>query len=227
MARCLPLLLLLLVSHAAASSSSSLKNVLYLLVDDLRTEMTPYGHDKMVTPNLQKLADSALLFTNAHVQSQMCVPTRNSFMTGRRPETTKVFNDGIGVSSFRVTGPDWTTLPGYFKKNGYWVTGVGKTFHPGSPPNYDFPQSWSEDQEYFYPPDQKCPTGAKTPDNGHVWCMVNSTDHADFEDTLILDEALRRLKIGAAKATNATAPQPFFLNVGFHKPHTPYRAPSM
>ena len=110
------------------------KSVLYLLVDDLRTQMTPYGHTFMQTPHLQALADQSLVFDQAHVQSQMCVPTRNSFMTGRRPEETTVFNDGIGsptnasVTGFRATpgGTAWTTLPGYFKKHGYFTYGVGK-----------------------------------------------------------------------------------------------------
>ena len=65
----------------------------------------------------------------AHCNSQMCVPTRNSFMTGRRPDTTRVFNDGIGNDNFRVTGPDWTTLPQAFKEAGYFVTGA-----PGARP---------------------------------------------------------------------------------------------
>ena len=73
------------------------KNVLYLLVDDLRTEMTPYGHSFMQTPHLQALADSALVFEQAHVQSQMCVPTRNSFMTGRRPEVGCWVSMGVTV----------------------------------------------------------------------------------------------------------------------------------
>lgn len=69
-------------------------SVLYILVDDLRTQMTPYGHTFMHTPNLQKFADESVLFTQAHYNSQMCVPTRNSFMSGRRPDATRVFNDG-------------------------------------------------------------------------------------------------------------------------------------
>eukprot|EP00756_Hemistasia_phaeocysticola_P048487 Hpha_TRINITY_DN22911_c0_g1::TRINITY_DN22911_c0_g1_i1::g.154133::m.154133/K01136/IDS; iduronate 2-sulfatase len=200
------------------------KNVLYLLVDDMRTQMTPYGHSFMQTPNLQELADSAFVFDQAHVQSQMCVPTRNSFMTGRRPEETTVFNDGIGVATvaqgtlrgFRAApgGDRWTTLPGYFKKHGYFVTGVGKSFHPNQPRNFDQPKSWSEELPYYYPTPSPCPS------KEDVWCPV--PDNSTFEDTLILEEAKRRLDY----ATNASAvKRPFFIAVGFHKPHTPYRMP--
>jgi iduronate 2-sulfatase len=91
----------------------------------MRTQMSPFGHQFMKTPNFERLASQSLVFEQTHVQSQMCVPTRNSFLTGRRPMTTKVFNDGIGNPDFRTAGPAWTTLPGYFKQHGYFTTGVG------------------------------------------------------------------------------------------------------
>lgn len=192
------------------------RNVLYILVDDLRTQFNEtYGHAEMATPNIDAFAKESLVFEQAHVNSQMCVPTRNSFMTGRRPEATRVFNDGIGVANFRVTGPNWTSHPGYFKENGYFTTGVGKTFHPNSPPNFDECCSWSdvETLPYYYPRPMSCPT------KSDVWCRIDDAN-ATFEDSLILDEAIRRLEIAAKDRL-----RPFFVNVGFHKPHTPYRAP--
>ena len=116
------------------------KNILYILVDDLRTQMSPYGHTFMQTPRLQQLAGESLVFDQAHVQSQMCVPTRNSFMTGRRPEMTTVFNDGIGVApnspgtptltGFRAApgGSTWTTLPGYFNDTGTSLRAWARAF---------------------------------------------------------------------------------------------------
>eukprot|EP01050_Picozoa_sp_SAG11_P035459 SAG11_NODE_13016_length_674_cov_0.523478_1_plen_114_part_00 len=102
--------------------------LLHLAGIDLRTQMTPYGtagqHGYMHTPHFAAFADTAVTFEQAHCNSQMCVPTRNSFMSGRRPDTTRVFNDGIGVANFRVTGPNWTTLPQAFKDAGYLTTGV-------------------------------------------------------------------------------------------------------
>ena len=201
---------------APAPVPRNARNVLYILVDDLRTQFNEtYGHAEMVTPNIDAFAKESLVFEQAHVNSQMCVPTRNSFMTGRRPEATRVFNDGIGEHDFRVTGPAWTTHPGYFKENGYFTTGVGKTFHPGSPPNFDQCCSWSdvETLPYYYPAAVSCPT------KSDVWCRIDDAN-ATFEDTLILNEAVRRLEIAAKDPV-----RPFFLNVGFHKPHTPYRAP--
>ena len=99
-----------------------------------------------------------------------CVPTRNSFLSGRRPDVTRVFNDGIGNKSFRDVGAHWTALPQHFKESGWFTTGVGKTYHPNLPPNFDQPWSWSNttgDFPYFYPRPINCP-----PDGPSVWCAI-------------------------------------------------------
>ena len=170
--------------------------------------MTSFGHDYMLTPSFERFAKESLVFEQAHVQSQMCVPTRNSFMTGRRPEQTLVFNDGVGNKHFRVVGENWTTLPQHFVNHGYFTTGVGKTFHPNAPPNFDQPFSWSDlDQyPYFYPKVMACPN------TSDVWCSI-SEPNATFEDKEIYTEAVRRLTY----AKSVEAQRPFFVNVGFHK----------
>ena len=199
---------------APAPAPLHARNVLYILVDDLRTQFNEtYGHEFMVTPNIDAFAKQSLVFEQAHVNSQMCVPTRNSFMTGRRPETTRVFNSMIGVDNFRVTGKNWTTHPGYFMKHGYFTTGVGKTFHPNKPPNFDQCCSWSDVDTlpYFYPTPESCPN------KNDVWCRVDNAT-AVYEDDLILNEAIRRLTLAAKDE------RPFFLNVGFHKPHSEFHS---
>ena len=110
------------------------KNVLFLPVDDLRPELfEAYNQQYMHTPNLDKLARESFVFQRAYCQHAVCIPSRNSFMTGRRPDTTQVWS-GIGNHDFRQTGPNWITLPQHFKENGFTTLGGGKTFHPGSPP---------------------------------------------------------------------------------------------
>lgn len=190
------------------------KNVLYIIIDDLRTNLGTYGHPFMLTPRLDKFAKESLVFEQAHVNSQMCVPTRNSFLSGRRPQTTRVFNAGIGNADFRVIGLNWTTLPGYFKQHEYFTTAVGKVFHPNKPPQGDGGRSWSDLDKYpyFYPKPGTC-------ENNNVWC--EGSDDDVYEDNLIYKEAIHRLHA----AVNDSS-RPFFLAVGFHKPHTPYRAPS-
>ena len=100
-------------------------NVLHLIADDLRTSIGAYGHtDAAKTPHLDRLAAQGVVFENAYSQIAVCTPSRNSFMTGRNPDTTGVYNDAIGYPDFRASprGHHWTTLPGHFAKHGYFVT---------------------------------------------------------------------------------------------------------
>ena len=115
-------------------------NILLITVDDLRPQLGAYGMSETLTPNVDALASSGLLFQRAYCQMAVCSPSRNSFMSGRRPDTTKVWNF---VGSFRDVGPTWVTMPQYFKMHGFLTYGFGKLYHPGSPPNDDFPTSWS------------------------------------------------------------------------------------
>lgn len=104
-------------------------NVLHLIADDLRTSIGAYGHtDAAKTPHLDRLAAQGVVFENAYSQIAVCTPSRNSFMTGRNPDTTGVYNDAIGYPDFRASprGHHWTTLPGHFAKHGYFVTGLGR-----------------------------------------------------------------------------------------------------
>lgn len=103
-------------------------NVLYIVVDDLRIDLPVYGQHHVSAPNLAKLAQESLVFDNAFCNQPVCSPSRNSFLTGRRPSTTKIWNFH---SSFRAVGPRWTTLPGHFLSNSYLVLGTGKLFHGG------------------------------------------------------------------------------------------------
>ena len=125
----------------AALAAASPKNVLVITIDDLRPWFPPFSSRYGVAaPNLEALARDSLRFTRAFVQQAVCSPSRNSFMSGRRPDTTRVWNF---ATSFREAGADaaggegpganWTTLPGHFKRAGYTVVGAGKLYHPGHP----------------------------------------------------------------------------------------------
>ena len=100
----------------------------------------------MHTPNFDLLASESLLFQRAYCQEAFCSASRNSFMSGRRTGTTLVW--GFLVS-FRESplgggGETWQSMPEYFKDHGYLTVGAGKTYHTGSPPNFDAPRSWTE-----------------------------------------------------------------------------------
>ena len=116
-------------------------NVLYIVVDDLRIDLPMYGQQHVHAPNLAKLAAEALVFDHAYCNQPVCSPSRNSFLSGRRPQTTQIWNF---LSSFRAIGPSWTTLPSHFLSNGYLTLGTGKLYHGGHPANGDGNLSWSD-----------------------------------------------------------------------------------
>ena len=118
-------------------------NILHIIVDDLRAELGAYGLPDRHTPNIDALAASpgATTFLRAYAQQAVCGPSRNSFLSGRRPPTTQTYTF---ANSFRDVGPDWTSMLGFFKSKGYSVAGVGKIYHPHSPPLDDGAKSWSE-----------------------------------------------------------------------------------
>ena len=119
------------------------------VVDDLRPQLNhAYLMEQMKTPNLDALSRTGTVFTHCYCQQSVCSPSRNSFMTGRRPDRTKVWNF---IDNFRHTtsGQKWHTIPSYFRDIGNYtsVYGAGKLFHPkncGEPAN-DYPTSWTVD----------------------------------------------------------------------------------
>ena len=117
-----------------------MRNVLFIIVDDLRPNLVTYGHPFMHTPNMDGLASSATIFTHAYVQYSLCMPSRNSLLLGRRPHRTRIFS-GM-YENFRdpfpeqsAGGRDWVTLPQFFRKHGYLTLGAGKVF--GMAPHFD------------------------------------------------------------------------------------------
>ncbi|HYO82116.1 MAG TPA: sulfatase-like hydrolase/transferase, partial [Bryobacteraceae bacterium] len=111
-----------------AQSSRARPNVLFIAVDDMRPDLGCYGNTLVRTPNIDKLASRGTTFLRAYCQQAVCSPSRTSLLTGRRPDSTKVYEL---QTHFRRTIPDAVTLPEYFKKHGYVTTGLSKLYHPG------------------------------------------------------------------------------------------------
>lgn len=225
------LVLFLFVAVTSVAISDALRNVLFMPVDDLRPEMLEaYDQKHIHTPNLDKLAKESLVFQRAYCQHALCVPSRNSFMTGKRPDTTQVWAE-LGNKSFRVTGPNWISLPEHFKNSGYTTLGGGKTYHPNSPPDWDEPKSWSQDQPYFPFVSAKCPKPNGTvADNDNIdgyvsvlatWCPLDEKKYPDsyHYDWQLANHTMSTLQYVKSKG------DPWFIAAGFRRPHSPWMMP--
>ncbi|HAU36573.1 MAG TPA: iduronate sulfatase [Phycisphaerales bacterium] len=215
------------------------KNVLFFPVDDLRPELGCYGHPIARSPNIDRLARAGLLFERAYCQQAVCGPTRASLLTGLRPDTTRVYDLKTHI---RTTLPDVVTLPQHFKNHGYHSEAIGKVFHSGleDEASYSVPHrappgpSYCSRENLDFIARKKAEGQARGLQGdklqryarGPAWEAADVPDNA-YRDGKLADmaiEALRRLA-PAATAKNPADRKPFFLSVGFAKPHLPFCAP--
>uniref|UniRef100_A0A8C6K3B0 Iduronate 2-sulfatase n=1 Tax=Nothobranchius furzeri TaxID=105023 RepID=A0A8C6K3B0_NOTFU len=214
-------LLLCLLSTLTAAAGR--KNVLFIVADDLRTSLGCYGDPLVKSPNIDQLASKSQVFLNAYAQQAVCAPSRTSMLTSRRPDTTRLYDF---KSYWRVHSGNYTTLPQHFKSHGYTTMSVGKVFHPGIASNHsdDYPYSWSIPAYHpasFRFENQKMCKGKDGDLHANLLCAVNVSEQpgGTLPDLESADEAVRLLKSRAVDGA------PFFLAVGFHKPHIPFRIP--
>nr|XP_005991886.1 PREDICTED: iduronate 2-sulfatase isoform X2 [Latimeria chalumnae] len=204
-------------------STKEKKNVLFIVADDLRTSLHCYGDQIVKSPNIDQLASKSAVFQNAFAQQAVCAPSRTSFLTSRRPDTTKLYDFG---SYWRVHAGNYSTLPQYFKENGYITMSVGKVFHPGISSNHtdDYPYSWSIPP--YHPSAEKYENaktcrGSDGKLHANLVCpvAVSQVPEGTLPDIQSTEEAIWLLKAAKEKGS------PFFLAVGYHKPHIPLRYP--
>ncbi len=210
-------------------------NVLLICVDDLKPALGCYGDRLAKSPNMDRFARSGLLFERAYCNQAVCAPSRNALLTGRRPTSLGIYDLG---TNFRLAASDAVTLPQFFMQHGYRAEGLGKIYHVGHG-NHDDPASWSvphwsskviayavaknratnqltrEEALFDNVPDAK----ARKLPRGAAYEAADVPDEA-YPDGTLATEAVRRLR----KAKD-TPNVPFFLAVGFVKPHLPFCAP--
>ncbi len=176
-------------------------NVLFIIVDDLRPLLGCYGHTKMHTPNIDKLAQRGTIFNRAYCQFPVCNPSRASILTGLRPET-------IGVrdlyTHYRTTVPHVVTLPQYFLTCGYHTRSIGKILHGSFVDNL----SWSV-------PEWK--PNRNTFQDDSSWNSLNVSDD-ELRDGRVAKQTMDVLE--------EVRDIQFFLSVGFYKPHLPFNVPT-
>jgi iduronate 2-sulfatase len=225
-------------SSREISQEQAMPNILFIPVDDLRPMLGCYGDDFIKTPNIDRLAGRGVTFTRAYCQQAVCNPSRASLLTGKRPDAIEVWDL---YTNFRDKKPDVVTLPQFFKQRGYTSVGLGKTFHNDIPDTL----SWSEKPHidgFPFDPDavyvneenitiqerkkqEMIQAGKSRIDQlGYWYVKANATEIAELDDDAYFDGAQTTLAI--KKMQNLAAEKnPFFLSVGYYRPHLPFNAP--
>lgn len=263
-ARILCAWIVLVLANLSYGDTPRPRNVLLIMADDMRPWTGAYGAQGLKTPQLDRLAETSLLFTRAYCQDAVCGPSRASLLTGLRPDTTHIFDND---THFRTHNPGVVTLPQYFRLHGYRTQAIGKIFHPSFAQAYvgarmDDPPSWSEPT--WYPSPQYYHTEAgmalaesiflRHPDCGMYQGATCIHNRLQAETPLTPEQRIRfgngewkrhfvqgalceapevpdgelcdgQIADRAVQALQAAKEGPFFLAVGFLRPHTPYVAP--
>jgi len=199
-------------------------NVLFIAIDDLRPEIACYGAEHIISPNIDELAIDGVMFNNAYTQQAVCAPSRNTLMTGLRP-------DGLGITDlatfFRTKAPDVVTFSQHFIQNGYQSEGMGKIYHTGHGNSNDT-LSWSNDhwkankivkvREPKQAGDTMYLETCYPKVDGKRIAWYNSPMPEEMhDDALTTTHAIERME--------ALKDSSFFLAVGLQKPHLPFVAP--
>lgn len=211
-------------SEASTKPNAERKpNVLLIMADDLAPKLGNYGAP-VHTPNIDRLAKQGLSFDRAYAQFPWCAPSRASMLTGTRPGTTRVADL---TTSFRAALPDIQTLPQYFRSHGYFSGRVGKIFHQGVPggigqPGPDDPHSWDATVD---------PRGRdRDAENGRLIELTPGIPYGSSMAYLADDGADEeqtdgKVATAAIEMLKAHKDKPFFIGVGFYRPHVPEVAP--
>ena len=216
------LLFLFVLCFAVPAFAADKPNVLFIAVDDLRPELACYGKQHIHSPNIDKLAESSTLFERTYCMVPTCGASRASLMTGIRPARKRFVNFLTWADR---DAPGITTMNTQFKQNGYYTVSMGKIFHHPQ----DSAQGWSEPAWrpkgiawYQRPENQKLheerQKQGKRNAKGPAWESADVPDNA-YADGVLAEQAISKLQQLKKQE------QPFFLAVGFFKPHLPFIAP--
>lgn len=226
----LRLFVLSVVYHCVYADSIERPNILILSVDDLRPELGCYGENHMVTPRIDSLASESTLFEQAYVQQAVCLPSRISLFTGMRPDSTGVQDL---ETKFRQTVPEAVTLTQLFGQNGYTTIGMGKVYHdeqwrewdrwidtyniPGINGYHDPATNNDIARRKREAKKQGLKGRAKRQHiKGPAYEMAEAPD-SRYHDGAMTELAIEQLK--------QSGDDPFFMVIGYKKPHLPFVAP--
>lgn len=212
-------LILLALGMHTVSAAQTKPNVLFVVFDDLNTRLGCYGDTVAKSPNLDRLASRGRVFTQAFCQQPICGPSRASFMSGRRPDSLGIWSMTQYLYNLH---PDAVTIPQWFFQHGYTAMSIGKVLG-GYGKEADFKTLSVTDRRTGGKTKDEfdAPRGSSLPPNlAHNPLCENR----DVPDTACFDTVSANLAISELRAL-AGKPEPFFLALGFFKPHSPYKVP--
>lgn len=181
-------------------------NLLWIISDDLNMDLGCYGDSSAITPHIDALAASGLRFDRAYAQYTLCSPSRTSFLSGKRPDTTRIWDNHTDPRKF--LGRDYVLLPEYFHNHGYFTGGAGKISHFANSLAWDSYLNTKEEPDSL--------THLADMIHAMSWQATGLPD-SEMQDGITARRIGDLMKVKRAK--------PFFLAAGFHKPHTPCVAP--
>ncbi|QEL19472.1 sulfatase [Limnoglobus roseus] len=201
--------LLLIAVPLLAADPVKRPNVLFIAVDDLNHWVGHLGRNKQTkTPNIDRLAKMGVTFTKAYCAAPVCNPSRAALMSGLRPGSTGVYDNG---QDWKAVIPKEQTLTTQFLKAGYDVHGSGKIYHA----NAHRPGEWTD---YFVGANEKVTPHPTAKNDGVGGIKFQPlTDDSKLQDESIVDAGIKQL--------GAKHDKPFFVAVGLHKPHMPWNVP--
>ncbi|MBY0506093.1 MAG: sulfatase [Bryobacteraceae bacterium] len=214
-----------LAAPALASGAKSAPNVLFIASDDLNTSLGCYGHPLVKSPNIDRLAARGVRFDRAYCNFPLCGPSRTSLLSGRRPDSTGIVDNSIAVRERLI--PDVVTLPQMFRQAGRHSVRIGKMYHMDVPAGvgknlFDDPPSWDEadsppGREHNIEGERRNVTPKAGSGNNFEWVSFTG-DGRHQADRVGADRAIEYIHQRGQK--------PFFMGLGFVRPHVPLVAPA-
>lgn len=209
------ILVLILLCLAGLAHAAERMNVLYIVVDDLEADLAAYGHTTVKSPNIDRLIARGVKFERGYTQFPLCNPSRTSFLSGLRPETSGALLQEVVL---RDRKPDVVFMPGYFKQHGWFTAGAGKVFHQKDPVSWDEFEDGKPKSKQEQAAVKSRASRRADGEAGAEWLALDCTD----EETG--DGGVARTVVGQMERA-VSERKPFFLGAGFRKPHLPWTAP--